>query len=139
NCGPGLANVTLGAATVQVKLSLALCPPSLAVTVTLYGVVEAAPPAMVPEIRPVVGLMLSPPGKPVELNVTTHPKGSQALDGAPAESPVTSRRLPAVRTAICGAGATCQVNIRFKLAAPSVAVTVTKYGLASWAVAASVP
>ncbi len=55
------------AETVQAKVWLLLDVPSLAVTVTSYGVPLAAPLASVPEISPVLLLMLKPPGKPLAL------------------------------------------------------------------------
>ena len=58
------ANTT--GATVQLKVSLALAVPSEAVTVTVSGVLLTVA-VIVPEISPVVLLMLKPDGRPVAL------------------------------------------------------------------------
>src|SRR5947209_1619882 len=83
---PAPTRVTLsvnvaGGVTVQAKLALPLSVPSEAVTVTAYGLLAAAPAATVPEIRLVLGLMLSPAGKPVALKVSGLPLGSLAAIG----------------------------------------------------------
>ncbi len=50
--------------TVQVKVSVAsTVAPSRTVTLTLYGLLSAPVAPIVPVIRPVVGLMLSPGGR----------------------------------------------------------------------------
>jgi hypothetical protein len=58
------AEADVVANTTQVKLCWALEAPSPAVTVVTKTPLEL-PALMVPEISPVVGLMLSPPGSPV--------------------------------------------------------------------------
>src|SRR5690242_485508 len=54
-----MAAMLTGLAMVQVKFWLAREVPSVAVTVTLYGPLAAAPGATVPVIAPVLVLMLS--------------------------------------------------------------------------------
>ncbi len=48
----------------QVKVSLALLVPSVAVTTTKYGPAAASPSATVPVMAPVPALIFSPAGSP---------------------------------------------------------------------------
>ena len=56
--------------TVQVNVWLETDVPSVAEMVTLYGLLLESRLAMVPAIRPVLGLMLKPLGRPVALKVS---------------------------------------------------------------------
>src|SRR5947209_7397395 len=63
-CWSAMAARVTADGIVSVKLSSAASVPSVAVTVTTYGPDRSAPGAGVPVIWPVLGLMLSPGGRP---------------------------------------------------------------------------
>ena len=56
--------------TFQVNVWLLAAVPLLAATVIVYGPAAASPAARIPEIRPVVLLMLRPVGRPPPLYVS---------------------------------------------------------------------
>src|ERR1700683_4934336 len=114
-CGPGLSNDR--AATLHCTLWLVDWLPSPAVTVTVYGLDEAAPAASVPEITPVALLMLSPVGRPLALKVMVSPLGPVAWALTDTVCPaVLHCAAGACKTrpggvAVAGAGATVQVEL----------------------------
>ncbi len=62
----GVVRFTTGL-IVQLNVWLLLTVPFVAATSTVNGPLAAAPGAMVPEIKPVVGLRLKPSGRPLAL------------------------------------------------------------------------
>jgi len=52
---------------VQLKFAVPVLIPSVAETVTVYGLLELSPTSMVPEITPVVGSIERPAGRPEAL------------------------------------------------------------------------
>jgi hypothetical protein len=113
--------VTASAATLQWNVALAECVPSLAVTVTASGVLDAALAGSVPVICPLLLSILTPWGKPVALNV----------NGAPAVLPLSGRETMSPATLLWSPGllkptkATLQWKVTLVLVMSSEAVTVT--------------
>lgn len=125
-------------ATVQVKLCVALLPElSVAVTLTVYGLLVSAPRAIVPEITPLPLLMVRPDGKPVAEYVSVLLSLSLADTGKDTLSPTALLWLlmePTDTTA-----STVQLKVWLLVFVPSVAVTVTEEGLSVSAVPEIVP
>src|SRR5437588_8326564 len=98
--------------TAQVNVSESLAWPSLAVTVTLYGVPLAAPLGRVPVIAPVVGLIVRPDGRPPAVNVSESPPTSVAVNVRSTLSPAALTWLPGlVRTGSGTPAPTVQLNV----------------------------
>ncbi len=108
--------------TVQANVWLLLDVLSLAVAATSYGVLLASPLASVPEISPVLLLMLKPLGKPLALYVIV-PPGEVALTCTDTVSPVALACAPGLTKAT--RGVTVHTNDWLDVALPCVAVTVT--------------
>src|SRR5205809_539036 len=70
---PALLTTGVSAATFQVKVTLPVLWPSLADTVTLYGLPLTAALVIVPLRTPVLESMLRPGGRPVALQVSGSP------------------------------------------------------------------
>src|SRR5437879_5041695 len=108
--------------TFQVKPWLLLETPSKAVTIVAYGPATEAPAAMVPEIRPVLGLMLKPVGRLSALKVTDSVLASVAVACREMLVPSPSRRSASAVTVI--AEAMLQLKPWLALEVPSEAMTV---------------
>src|SRR6186997_3612354 len=79
-----------GTVTVHVKDSLSLPPrPSFTVAVTAYGLPADAPLAIVPVMRPVVALTVSPGGRPLAPYDRASASGSVAWSCSDAAEPST--------------------------------------------------
>src|ERR1700730_709618 len=82
---PGFINCSW--VIVQLNAWLTEKAPEVAVTVTVYGLPNDAPEATVPEMTPVSGAMLRPPGRPKAPKVAGSPLGSFSVTGSETASP----------------------------------------------------
>src|SRR5262249_4798936 len=132
--GPAFATGgRLTSTTVQVKAALPLSEPSEAVTVTLnarggggLGGCATAVKSTGPVINPLVGVMLSPGGKPLALKVRVSPSRSLAVTASETAWPSEVVWEPGlVTTGGWSTSSTVQVKVTLLLRVPAEAVTVT--------------